>query len=88
MYLVGFALWIIIGIVAAVLARVLYSTPGTLAPLTFAFGLFGSFIGGMLGVSGYIFHDPSPLRFGGILGAVLGGLLFVFMYHVVARKAI
>jgi uncharacterized membrane protein YeaQ/YmgE (transglycosylase-associated protein family) len=52
------------------------------------FGIFGAFIGGMLGTSPYIFHDPTPLRFGSLLGAFLGAVFFSFLYHFIARKAI
>jgi uncharacterized membrane protein YeaQ/YmgE (transglycosylase-associated protein family) len=83
----GFALWVVLGIIGAVAARALYRTDGTEAWLTFTFGLFGAVIGGMLGVSPYIHHAPTPLRLGAILGALMGGLLFTFLYHFIARKA-
>lgn len=84
----GFVLWAVLGLVAAVVARALYRAEATEAWLTFTFGLFGAVIGGMLGVSPYIHHQPTPLRFGAILGALMGGLLFTFLYHFIARKAI
>jgi uncharacterized membrane protein YeaQ/YmgE (transglycosylase-associated protein family) len=56
--------------------------------LAVVFGVFGAFIGGMLGTSPYIFHDPTPLRFGSLLGAFLGAVLITFLYHFIARKAI
>jgi hypothetical protein len=42
----------------------------------------------MLGMSGYIFHSPTPLRLGGLLGATLGAVGFTFIYHFIARKAL
>ncbi len=69
-FVAGFLVWIAFGLVAPFLVRTLYRAEGTTGFLTFAFGIFGAFIGGMLGTSPYIFHDPNPLRFGGLLGAL------------------
>lgn len=87
MFFIGLLVWLVIGLVGGVLARVLYSAPDTAAALTVVFGVFGAFIGGMLGLSGYVHHDANPLRFGGLLGAVLGAITFALMYHVAQRKA-
>lgn len=87
-YLIGFLVWLAIGIVAGVILRVVYHGPTTVVGLTQFFAIAGAFIGGMLGVSPYVYHDPSPLRFGGLLGAVLGASLFSFLYHLIARKAL
>lgn len=87
-FITGFAVWIAIGLVAAIIARAGYRTPGTEAPITFAFGVFGAFIGGMLGTSAYIFHDPVPLRVGSLIGAVLGAVFFTLLYHFAARKVV
>jgi len=88
MFAAGLALWLLIGIAAALTMRVVYKAAETATPVTFAFGIFGAFIGGMLGMSPYIHHNPVPLRFGGILGALLGAVFFTFLYHYTARKAI
>jgi uncharacterized membrane protein YeaQ/YmgE (transglycosylase-associated protein family) len=85
-YVVGFLIWIAIAVLAGFLVRGFYRAPGVAVALTFIFAFFGSFIGGMLGVSGYIFHDPSPLRFGSLLGAVLGAFFFSALYHFMARR--
>jgi uncharacterized membrane protein YeaQ/YmgE (transglycosylase-associated protein family) len=85
-YTVGFLVWIAIAALAGFLVRGFYRTPGVTTALTFVFAFLGSFIGGMLGVSGYIFHDPSPLRFGALLGAVLGAVFFPALYHFMARR--
>jgi uncharacterized membrane protein YeaQ/YmgE (transglycosylase-associated protein family) len=87
-FITGFAVWLVIGLLAGFLARTLYRTAGTTAALTHAFGVFGAFIGGMLGTSAYIFHAPVPLRLGGIVGATLGALFFSMLYHFIARKAV
>lgn len=87
-YVIGLLIWLVVGIVAAVVLRVLYKGPTTTVALAQFFAICGAFVGGMLGVSPYVTHDPSPLRFGGLLGAVLGALLFSYAYNAVARKAL
>jgi uncharacterized membrane protein YeaQ/YmgE (transglycosylase-associated protein family) len=87
-FVTGFLLWLGIGIVGGLIAWFTYRGATTTALVTLLFGVFGSFIGGMLGTSGYIFHQPTPLRFGALLGAVLGALFFSFTYHFIARKAV
>lgn len=84
----GILIWVAMGVGAALVFRTVYRGPTTTFFLSLCFGIFGALIGGMLGVSGYIAHDPSPFRFGGLLGAALGATLFSFVYHVVAKKAI
>lgn len=87
-FVMGFLIWLLLGIGAGLLVRVLYRGPTTTAFLTLFFGVAGAFIGGMLGTAPYVTHDPTPLRFGALLGAVLGALLFPFVYNLVARKAL
>ncbi len=87
-YVIGFVVWIVIGVVMAVLVRTMYAAAATARWLTVVFGIFGAFVGGMLAASGYVYHDPTPLRVGALVGAVLGSLLFTFLYHLVARKGI
>lgn len=87
-YVIGFVVWIVIGLVAAFVIRTLFPAVATAAWLTFVFGIFGAFVGGMLAASGYVYHSPTPLRIGSLLGAVLGSLMFTYLYHLVARKGI
>jgi uncharacterized membrane protein YeaQ/YmgE (transglycosylase-associated protein family) len=87
-FIMGFAVWIVIGVAAGLILNATYRGPQTTALMTVTFGVFGAFIGGMLGMSGYIFHAPLPLRFGGLLGATLGAVGFTFIYHFIARKAV
>lgn len=87
-FIIGFAVWLAIGLVGAFIIRAVYRGPATTVLMTIAFGLFGAFIGGMLGTSAYIFHDPTPLRVGGLIGAVLGALAFTFIYNLIARTAV
>lgn len=87
-FISGFLIWLAVGIGAGLLVRAVYHGPTTTAFLGIFFGVAGAFIGGMLGAGAYITHDPTPLRFGALLGAVLGALLFPFIYSLVARKAL
>jgi uncharacterized membrane protein YeaQ/YmgE (transglycosylase-associated protein family) len=87
-FIMGFIVWIGIGLVGGFALNNFYRGPGTSLALTLVFGFFGAFIGGMLAMSGYIFHAPTPLRVGGLFGAALGAVGFTFMYHFIAKKAI
>lgn len=87
-FVTGFLIWLALGIGAGLLVRAVYRGPTTTAFLGMFFGVAGAFIGGMLGVAPYVTHDPTPLRFGAMVGAVLGALLFPFIYNIVARKAL
>jgi uncharacterized membrane protein YeaQ/YmgE (transglycosylase-associated protein family) len=87
-FVIGFIVWAGVGLLAGFVIRATYRADKTVGALTLIFGLFGAFIGGMLGTSAYIFHDPSPLRVGGVLGAILGALFFTFVYHFIARKVV
>jgi len=85
-FIIGFAIWLVFGVVAGVAGQAVLRGPGTASVLTLFFGVMGAFIGGMLGVSAYIFNNPTPLRVGGVIGALVGALFFVCLYHVTARK--
>lgn len=87
-FIVGFLVWIVFGVAAGVIMPRAQKAAATEAWLTVVFGIFGAFIGGMLGTSPYIFHDPTPLRIGSLIGALLGAIFFTFLYHFIARKAI
>jgi uncharacterized membrane protein YeaQ/YmgE (transglycosylase-associated protein family) len=87
-FIVGFLVWLAVGVLAGFILTRTYKAAATEAWLTIVFGILGAFIGGMLGTAPYIFHDPTPLRFGSLLGALLGSIFFTFLYHFIARKAI
>jgi uncharacterized membrane protein YeaQ/YmgE (transglycosylase-associated protein family) len=87
-FLTGLLIWVAIGVIAALVVRAVLRGPTTTVFLSIFFGVTGAFIGGMLGVSPYVAHDPTPLRTGAVIGAVIGATLFPFIYHMVARKAL
>ena len=86
-YILGFITWTVAGLVLGYIVRTVYRVERTDLWLSLVFGFFGAFIGGMLGTAGYVHHDPNPFRFGGILGAVLGAILFTWIYHFTTEKA-
>jgi uncharacterized membrane protein YeaQ/YmgE (transglycosylase-associated protein family) len=86
-YVTGFVIWTFFGLLAAGVMRAVYPVPSTAPVLTYVFGFFGAFVGGMLGVFPYVAHNPYPTRVGALVGAALGGILFSFIYHLVDRKA-
>ena len=100
-FVVGFLVWAALGVLAGVIMPRLQPSAthnrknrdvnwlgGTEGWLTVVFGIFGAFIGGMLGTSPYIFHDPTPLRVGSLIGALLGAIFFTFIYHFIDRKVV
>lgn len=87
-FIIGFAVWILIGVIAGFVVLTVYKADATEAWLTVLFGVLGAFVGGMLGTSAHIFHDATPLRIGGLLGALIGASFFSFLYHFIARKAV
>ncbi|HSH45524.1 MAG TPA: hypothetical protein VK966_06695 [Longimicrobiales bacterium] len=84
----GILIWLAIGVGAALLTRMFYRGPTTTTFLAVCFDMFGALVGGMLGVSFYVAHDPSPFRVGGLIGTVLGATLFSWTYNAIARKFI
>jgi len=87
-FVTGFLIWLAFGLLAPALINMTYRGPHTTTLLTFVFGIFGAFIGGMLGVAAYIFHDPLPTRVGALIGAMAGALFFSFLYNFMGRKAV
>lgn len=88
MFIAGFAVWLMFAIVAGFAVHTLYRGQDTYVWLTFTFAIFGAWIGGMLGTAPYIFHAPTPLRLGALIGAAAGAVFFSFLYHFIARKAV
>ena len=88
-FALGLLVWLGIAIVGFVVFRVLRrGTPNTTPWVAFMLTLFGTFVGGMLGTSAYIYNDAHPLRLGGILGALLGAALFSTVYYWAARRLV
>jgi uncharacterized membrane protein YeaQ/YmgE (transglycosylase-associated protein family) len=87
-FIIGFAVWIALGLLGGFVMYFFYRGPETTQTMTLVLSSFGAFIGGMLGMSPYIHHAPMPLRLGGLIGATLGAFGFALIYHFVAKKAL
>lgn len=87
-YIIGFLVWIALGVVLGLIMPRVYKTVGTEAIMDIVFGICGAFVGGMLGESAHVFHDPTPLRVGGLTGALLGAVFFTWLYHFIAQKVV
>ena len=85
-FIVGFAVWFVIGAIGGVVARTAMRADHTVLGLAITFGVFGAFIGGMLGTTFHVHHNAVPLRLGGLVGAISGGLFFPFVYQFMGRK--
>lgn len=87
-FILGFVVWAVLGILAGLAVTRMYKAAATEPVVTVVFGIFGAFIGGMLGNAAHVFHDANPLRIGGLIGALMGSIFFTALYHYVARKVV
>jgi uncharacterized membrane protein YeaQ/YmgE (transglycosylase-associated protein family) len=83
--------WIILGLIAGVIAKMIYpgSQGGGLIS-TLLLGVVGAFVGGTLFdllQTGTFTLAASSLSFGGIVVAVLGALIAIFLYNMFTRRA-
>ena len=80
--------WIIFGLIVGLTARFLMPGPQSMGLiLTTLLGVAGSFVGGYVGslVSGGGLSMSEPA---GWIGAVLGALLLLFLYGLMAKKKV
>lgn len=81
----GIIVWLIVGLVAGAIARLLVPGPDPMGFLgTLALGLMGSFVGGFLG--NLIFHGNLDLEATGIIGSIIGGVIALLIYRSVNRR--
>jgi hypothetical protein len=81
---VGVAVWIVIGVVAAMIIRAVVKRPEATPGHTTVLAILGGFagvIGGMLGVGIFEFTEPLALSAGGLGGALFLGLFFSWIYR-------
>jgi uncharacterized membrane protein YeaQ/YmgE (transglycosylase-associated protein family) len=83
----GNILWIIlIGFIAGIIAKLL--APGPNNPggfiLTTILGIVGAFVATFLG---QLFHWYGPDQGAGLIGAVVGAIIVLFIWHRVAARA-
>lgn len=87
-YIVGFLIWTVFGIVLGFVVSRIFRVAGAEPLLSVIFGFLGAWVGGMLGTSAHVYHDPTPLRIGGLIGAFTGAIFFSWVYHFIARRVV
>ncbi len=84
----GILAWIVLGLIAGLIARALYpgEQPGG-AIVTILLGIVGALVGGWIGRS--LTGTPeysNGLTFGGVVWAVVGSLVVLFIWSMVSRR--
>lgn len=83
--------WIVLGLIAGAIAKAIYPGPqggGILG--TILLGIIGAFVGGSLAVflsTGRLALASSSLSLPGILVAILGALVAIFLWNLFTRRA-
>ncbi|MFB2771093.1 GlsB/YeaQ/YmgE family stress response membrane protein [Pelatocladus sp. BLCC-F211] len=84
--------WIVLGLIAGAIAKAIYpghQGGGILG--TILLGMIGAFVGGSLGVffaTGRFALAASTLSIPGILVAVLGAIVAIFLWNALSRRAV
>ena len=79
--------WIIFGLVVGLIARALMPGPQPMGfVLTALLGIGGSFVGGWLGTLLFGGGEPDASNAAGWIGSVIGALILLFIYGMVAGK--
>lgn len=83
--------WIVLGLIAGAIAKALYpgyQSGGILG--TMLLGIVGAFVGGSLYnflTTGTLALTSAGLSLGGILVAVIGAIIALFIYYAASRRA-
>jgi uncharacterized membrane protein YeaQ/YmgE (transglycosylase-associated protein family) len=83
--------WIVLGLIAGAIAKAIYpghQSGGLLG--TLILGIIGAFVGGSLYnllTTGTLSLTAAGLSFGGIVVAVLGAIVALFIYYALARRS-
>lgn len=80
--------WIVLGLIAGAVARLLVPGPDPMSiPMTVLLGIAGSFVGGFLG---FILFDKDfsegALQPSGILGSIIGAIVLLLIYRAVGGR--
>lgn len=82
--------WIVLGLIAGAIAKALYpGNQGGGILGTMLLGIIGAFIGGSLYsflTTGTLVVSSAGLSLGGIVVAVLGAIIALFIYYAVTRR--
>lgn len=83
--------WIVLGLIAGAIAKALYpGHQGGSILGTMILGIVGAFVGGSLFsflTTGTLALTSAGLSLGGILVAVLGAIVALFIYYAVTRRS-
>ncbi len=83
--------WIILGLIAGAIAKAIYpGDQGGGILSTIVLGVVGAFVGGSLYTfltTGALNLTAASLSFGGILVAVLGAIVAIFLWGLLTRRA-
>ncbi len=83
--------WIVLGLIAGAIARAIYpghQGGGILG--TMLLGIIGAFVGGViysLIATGSIAFGGASLSIGGVIVAVLGAIITLFIYYAATKRA-
>ncbi|MDT3440710.1 MULTISPECIES: GlsB/YeaQ/YmgE family stress response membrane protein [unclassified Pseudofrankia] len=80
--------WIVLGLIAGAVARLLVPGPDPMGvPTTILLGVVGSFIGGFLG---YVLFDKDlsegALQPSGVIGSIIGAIILLLIYRPTSRR--
>jgi uncharacterized membrane protein YeaQ/YmgE (transglycosylase-associated protein family) len=83
----GIFAWIVLGLIAGLIARAIYpgKQPGGVVT-TILLGILGALVGGWVGRTLTGGPAYSELSFGGVVWAVLGSLIVLFLYTFASRR--
>ncbi len=82
--------WIVLGLIAGAIAKAIYpGSQGGGILGTLLLGIIGAFVGGSLYTlitTGALALTSAPLTIGGVVLAVLGAIVALFLYYSLARR--
>lgn len=83
--------WIVLGLIAGAIAKAIYpGHQGGSILGTMLLGIIGAFLGGTLYsflTTGSLALTSAGLTFGGVIVAVLGAILALFIYYAATRRS-
>lgn len=83
----GFLVWLLIGLIAGALARLLVPGKDPMGWLgTLVLGLVGSLIGGFLG--NLFFDGEFDVTAAGIIGSVIGAIIALLAYRAIKGRSV
>lgn len=83
----GIIIWLLIGLVAGVIARFLVPGPDPMGFFgTMVLGLVGSLVGGLL--ANLIFEGDVSLAAAGLVGSVIGAVIALLVYRATRRSTV